>query len=410
MDRNVEWLLETGRFAASPAKLVSEVARRLCEDGFDLLRMNVQPRTLNVEVGSILYLWRPVAAPQEMRAGARVVYESVTQQEFGVVHESAIGYGGLGLSAFDTDAFRASPFYKIYAGTPRIRCAVVADAADYEFPILRDLAKAGATDYAAWPLRLGDGTVSAVSIVTRKTGGFTDTDISRFEALLDPLAMCVEIHLQKYIARSLLHTYLGRGPGEAVLAGRVQRGDVQQTEAAIWFSDLRGFTQASTAIEPRELVAWLNEYFGAIAKPISANGGEILKFIGDAILAVFPVTEETTRQAACEAALRSAEAANGALDALNENRSARGLPALQHGIGLHVGTVEYGNIGAERRLDFTVIGRAVNLASRIESLCGKLSRRTLASADLAALAGRELPTVGSFELKGLPGEQVVYAL
>ena len=134
--------------------------------------------------------------------------------------------------------------------------------------------------------------------------------------------MCVEIYLQRYVARSLLHTYLGSGPGEAVLGGRVQRGDVQRLEAAIWFSDLRGFTQASTSIEPGELVAWLNDYFGAIAKPIADGGGEILKFIGDAILAVFPVTVDRGRQAACEAALGAAEAAHTALDALNVDRVA----------------------------------------------------------------------------------------
>jgi adenylate cyclase len=222
--------------------------------------------------------------------------------------------------------------------------------------------------------------------------------------------MCVEIHLRGHVARSLLHTYLGRGPGEAVLAGRVRRGDVERMEAAIWFSDLRGFTQASTSIAPAELVAWLNEYFSALAKPVADSGGEILKFIGDAILAVFPVTAERSRAAACEAALRAAVSANAELDALNVRRAARGLPELAHGIGLHVGEVQYGNIGADRRLDFTVIGRAVNMASRIESLCGKLGRRTLATGDLASLAGGGLAPVGTYELKGMPGEHVVYGL
>jgi adenylate cyclase len=195
-----------------------------------------------------------------------------------------------------------------------------------------------------------------------------------------------------------------------VLAGRVCRGDIVLMEAAIWFSDLRGFTQASTTIEPTELVAWLNEYFGAVAQPVEENGGEILKFIGDAMLAVFPVTQERSRAGCCEAALRAAVSGNAALDALNARRVARGHPELQHGIGLHVGNVEYGNIGADRRLDFTVIGQAVNLASRIESLCGKLGRRTLASAELAALAGGGLTPVGAFELKGLPGQHLVHGL
>jgi adenylate cyclase len=405
MDAHVRWLLTTGRFAPTPAALLSGLARRLCEGGLELLRMNVQPRTLHPAIAMKLYVWRPHEVPPELRSTARVVESESSQAEFGIVQEIALGHG-----ATTSDAFRVSPFYAIYMGAPRIRARLFADATTFEFPILRDLAAAGATDYVAWPLRLADGSVSAISLTTRKPGGLTDADLAGLESLLDPLAMCVDLHLREYVARSLLHTYLGRGPGEAVLAGRVLRGDVEQLEAAIWFSDLRGFTQASTAIEPTELVAWLNEYFGALAQPVAQHGGEILKFIGDAVLAVFPVTPERSRAAACAAALTAAISANAELDALNVRRVARGLPELAHGIGLHVGEVQYGNIGAERRLDFTVIGQAVNLASRIESLCGKLGRRTLASSELAALAGGELSPVGSFELKGLPGSQVVYGL
>jgi adenylate cyclase len=410
LNPHVHWLLATGRFAPTPAALLSGLASRLSTDGFDLIRINVQPRTLHPEIGMILYVWRPSEVTSELRSTAKIVRSAHTHEEFGIVQEIAIGHGASLADAADTDAFRASPFYAIYQGAPRVRSRIVAGVTTFDFPILRDLAAAGATDYLAWPLRLGDGTVSAISVTTRKAGGFTDAEIETLESLLDPLAMCMEIHLRGHVARSLLHTYLGPGPGEAVLAGHVRRGDVSHIEAAIWFSDLRGFTQASAVIEPTELVAWLNEYFGVLAVPVTENQGEILKFIGDAMLAVFPVTHDRGRAAACEAALRAAMAGNTALDALNARRVARGLPELQHGIGLHVGNVEYGNIGAERRLDFTVIGQAVNLASRIESLCGKLGRRTLASAELAALAGGGLSPVGTFELKGLPGQHAVHGL
>lgn len=405
MDSLVHWLLTSGRLARTPSALLSGLAMRLCADGLDIIRLNVQPRTLHPEIGMMLYVWRPEEAPGELRSRTGVVESALTQGEFGIVQEVGLRHGSL-----DNSAFRASPFHAIYEGAPRVHAPIARGATSFEFPILRDLAAAGATDYVAWPLRLGDGTVSAISLTTRKAGGFTDADIGKLESLLDPLAMCVEIHLQRYVMRSLLHTYLGRDAGESVLAGRVRRGDVEHMEAAIWFSDLRGFTEASSTIDPAELVAWLNEYFGAVAQPVVESGGQILKFIGDAMLAVFPVTPERSRGAACEAALRAAVAGNAALDALNAGRAARGLPHLQHGIGLHVGDVQYGNIGADRRLDFTVIGQAVNLASRIESLTGKLGRRTLASADLALLAAGPLTPVGTFELKGLPGEHVVYGL
>ena len=410
MNSYVRWLVSTGRFAPNPAALLSGVAMRLCADGLDLTRMNVQPRTLHPQIAMLLYTWRPLEVASEMRTGTRIVHSEATHQDFGVVQEIALPHGTSGRAATDTEEFRASPFFAIYEGATHIRSRIATGATTFDFPILRDLAAAGATDYAAWPLRLSDGSVSAFSVTTKKTGGFTDADIEGLESLLDPLAMCMEVHLRGYVAQSLLHTYLGRGPGEAVLAGRVCRGDLVHLEAAIWFSDLRGFTRASATVEATELVEWLNEYFGAIALPVEENEGEILKFIGDAMLAVFPVTSERSRAACCEAALRAAVSGNAALDALNGRRVARGLPELEHGIGLHVGSVEYGNIGADRRLDFTVIGQAVNLASRIESLCGKLGRRTLASADLAALARGDLAPVGSFELKGLPGRHVVHGL
>jgi adenylate cyclase len=410
MNPNVHWLLATGRFAHSPAAVLTGLAKRLAADGLDLLRINFQPRTLHPEIAMKLYVWRPHEVASELRSTAQVVERSETPQDFGIVQEIAIGYLAPGRDATDTDAFRVSPFFAIYDGAPRVRARIEAGATSFAFPILKDLAAAGATDYAAWPLRLGDGTVCAISFTTRKNGGFTDSELAQLESLLDPLAMCLEVHLRKHVARSLLHTYLGHDPGEAVLAGRVRRGDVEQTEAAIWFSDLRGFTTISGAIPPAELVAWLNDYFGAVARPVEENGGEILKFIGDAMLAVFPVAGERSRAGACKAALRAAMAGNAALDELNTMRAAGNLPELQHGIGLHVGTVEYGNIGAPQRLDFTVIGQAVNLASRLESLCGRIGRRTLASSELAGLADGELSPVGEFELKGFPGKHAVYGL
>lgn len=404
MDTRVRWLLETGRFADGTAALLSGLGKLLCAEGLDVTRMSIQPLMLHPEIEMVVYLWRRREARSELRADAPVVEMASASVDFGLAQEIAMGFGGT-----DTDAFRSSPIYLIFTGAPWVRARIDPAATDVPFPIIRDLRAAGATDYVAWPLRMSDGAVCSFSLTTQKPGGFTDADLDGLRALLDPLAMCVEIHVQRRVARALLHTYLGRGPGEAVLAGRVRRGDVERMEAAIWFSDLRGFTQASTSVEPAALVAWLNEYFCALAGPIAAHGGEILKFIGDAVLAVFPVTPERSTATACRAALSAAGEADGALDALNLDRRGRGLPPLAHGIGLHVGEVQYGNIGADRRLDFTVIGQAVNLASRIESLCGKLGRSMLASEELARLAEAPLSPIGTFELKGIPGQQVVYA-
>jgi adenylate cyclase len=209
---------------------------------------------------------------------------------------------------------------------------------------------------------------------------------------------------------TLLGAYLGPKTAELVLAGAIERGNVQEIDAAIWFSDLRGFTPMSAGIAPTCLIAWLNDYFAAVGRAIARHDGEILKFMGDAILAVWPVSESRTREATCRAALAAARAANAELDALNIARENAGLPAMQHGIGLHVGRAQYGNIGAEARLDFTVIGAAVNTTSRLEGLCAKLSRRLIASAEFARCAEGGLTSLGSAELKGVGGSQEVFGI
>jgi adenylate cyclase len=297
MNAHVHWLLTTGRFASDPAALLSGLANRLCEDGLDVIRMNLQPRTLHPEISVMLYVWRPREGRSELRDTAAVVETTRAQHEFGTVQVTALGH-----TATVPDAFRTSPFHAIQNGASRVRSRLATDADAYTYPIMRDLAAAGATDYVAWPLRLGDGTISYFSLATGKPGGLTDAELEGLESLLDPLAMCIESHLGRHVAQSLLRTYLGTNPGDAVLAGRVRRGDIERVEAAIWFSDLRGFTSASSTLDPAELVAWLNEYFSAMARPVAQHHGEILKFIGDAILAILPVTSESSRGAACEAA------------------------------------------------------------------------------------------------------------
>jgi adenylate cyclase len=222
--------------------------------------------------------------------------------------------------------------------------------------------------------------------------------------------MALSPRFAAHTLRTLLGAYLGPKTANVVLAGTIERGDVREIEAAIWFSDLRGFTPMSAKIPSSELIAWLNEYFAAVGRAIVRHDGEILKFIGDAILAVWPVSSSRSREATCHAALAAARDANRELDALNAERLRAGRPALQHGIGLHVGSAQYGNIGAEGRLDFTVIGSAVNTASRLESVCAKLSRRVIASADFAACAGAELVSLGTATLKGVDEPQDVFGI
>ena len=396
------FLLAKGRFLPSLPVLIDELCGRLNALGMDLVRVNLEVRTLHPEVGIELVLWGPPGKPPFLGPSPQAKPIESFVLTHGTVLQVALVHGVLASAAF----FKSPMFHIVEEGKDEVRCRVGPDPEPGEYPVLSDLRASGCTDYLAVGLAFLDGARSPLTLATRKPGGFTDSDLDRIRAMVPALSLCVDTHASRAVTRSLLRTYLGGEPGERVLAGRIRRGDVERIDAAIWFSDLRGFTERSTAVDPLVLVEWLNAYFGAIVPPIEAEGGEILKFVGDAVLAVFPVTAERSGEMACSAALRAARAANRAVGELEVRRG----ESFAHGIALHMGEVQYGNIGAERRLDFTVIGPAVNLASRVEGLCGRLGCRTLATEAVQRLAGEPLAEVGNFELKGVTGLQRIYAV
>jgi adenylate cyclase len=209
---------------------------------------------------------------------------------------------------------------------------------------------------------------------------------------------------------TLLSVYLGPEAGSRVLAGSVRRGDGKTIAAAIWLCDMRGFTRISETLPADEVIQLLNDYFETMAGPVTDHGGEVLKFIGDAMLAIFPIADDLDRDRACRIALVAAEEALARLDAVNAARCERGQPEIGVGLGLHTGAVMYGNIGAPERLDFTVIGPAVNLTARIEDLCRPLGRRLLASERFASPCGSELVSLGFHRLRGLAEPQEIFGL
>jgi adenylate cyclase len=202
----------------------------------------------------------------------------------------------------------------------------------------------------------------------------------------------------RVLSAVLASTYIGPQTGLRVLGGQLRRGDLERRQAVVWFSDVRGFTELSTRAPPEQVVEALNAVFEALGREISRGGGEILKFIGDAVLAIFPYADEA---GAADAVERALGAARAGLSNLPEG--------VRVGVGLHRGELAYGNIGASDRLDFTVIGTTVNTASRIEGMTGKLGLPLLCSADVAACVPRAWTRVGAFELKGLPGETELFA-
>ena len=222
--------------------------------------------------------------------------------------------------------------------------------------------------------------------------------------ILRPLSRVAEIFALQRVASNLLNTYVGRNSGDRILSGRIMRGDIETLRAVIWFSDLRGFTSISARLAPRAIIDVLNELFECQVPAIEKHGGEVLKFIGDGLLAIFPFDDDVDKRAAD--AIAAASDAFAALDA----RNAASTDPIRFGLALHVGEVAYGNIGGASRLDFTAIGPAVNVASRLEGLTGKLDRRVVVSSELAAHVRVPLEDLGTFELKGVPDPQRVFTI
>ncbi len=235
------------------------------------------------------------------------------------------------------------------------------------FAIVTELRADGYTDYVVYSVPFADGSFKALSLATRRPERFRGDELALFAAMIPAVAFNLEVQALRRTARTLLDTYVGQQSGGRVLEGQIQRGSGETIRAVIWLCDLRGFTNLSEALPRDALIDLLNCYFGPMCDAVTAAGGEVLKFIGDAMLAIFPVGEDPAR--VCVTALDAAERAQAALAEENKRRGDAGLPRIEYGLALHIGDVMYGNIGSDTRLDFTVIGPAVNLTARIESMC-----------------------------------------
>jgi adenylate cyclase len=301
--------------------------------------------------------------------------------------------------------FTSSPVALLIDGAAPIR--VPLGDGELRFPICRDLKAQGGTDYYAQGLRFSNGEVSYVSWATREAGGFREESVQALDQMMPLLARRIELESAYHATRSLLEVYLGKNAARRVSDGQFRRGGGELIRAAIWFCDLRGFTAISDRVAPSKVVEILDVYFDCVAGVIAEHGGEVLKFIGDAILAIFPLEE--TAGDACRSALAAAEQALGALEQLNRERPSE--PALAIGIALHVGEVMYGNIGSRERLDFTVISSSVNETSRLEGLCKTLNTPlSLSQAFVSAVERSDIVDMGEQALKGVSSKLRVFTL
>ena len=316
---------------------------------------------------------------------------------------------GLQKSKFYLD----SPVRRIYEGEAHIHRRIPDDKdSPVEFPILNDLRDQGYRDYYITALSFSTGSrPNAVGFSTRTRAGFTDRDLALIEAALPAFGAVLEVRHQRDTARSLLTTYVGPNAGTRVLNGAIQRGQGEVLSATVWYCDLRGFTQLSQRLAPDEMVALLNDYFEIMAQPVKGRGGEILKFIGDAMLAVFPISLDSSVPCrACHDALLAAMEALDGIAAFNELRRSHGREPIRVGIAMSQGDVTYGNIGDAERLDFTVIGPAVNLATRMESLTRDLDPPVVFTRDVAEATGKSIRHLGAYTLKGIAEPQDAFTL
>ncbi|WP_244431955.1 adenylate/guanylate cyclase domain-containing protein [Rhodopseudomonas sp. B29] len=312
-------------------------------------------------------------------------------------------------STADTDAFKLNPLRRLYEQREPIRRNPQTAEAQAEFPIMRDLAEGGYTEYLALPLG-GEGFRHAMTLATANPSGFSDDHLEQIERLLGLFTLHVERHIAARIATNALGAYLGPAAAGKVLSGDIKRGSGEAIRAVIWVSDLRGFTDLSDRLDAPDMIALLNAYFEIFAGSVLSHGGEVLKFIGDGLLAVFPLGEEP--RTAGNSALAAAEEAQAGLARLSaepspELANVAGWRPLKAGIALHEGEVFFGNIGAPARLDFTVIGPAVNEASRVEALQKSIGRNILITAAAARHIDVPLESLGDYPLRGVAAPMAI---
>ncbi len=383
LDSLFDWLLDGVPGVKGPVDIADRLGRDFAAAGIPVERLGVFVTTLHPNVVGRAFIWEK---------GKETRMAALTQQ------------------------VKTSPDY---VNSPLARCTETGKEfrwrkgePDQGFQYLKDFEARGCVDYICFPLRFSNGEVHVMSV--NSNAGFTDEHVAGMRQVVRALARVAEGFAMRRVAENILATYVGASSGARVMAGRIFKGDVETIHAAIWFSDLRGFTEMSSRRSAKEMICILNDVFECQVPAIDKHGGEVLKFIGDGLLAIFPIKERADAKERCEAAIQAGRESLAAMAALN----AKDGSELRIGLALHVGDVEYGNIGGASRLDFTAIGAAVNTAARLEGIASKAGRAMVLSEDVMKLvtgahapaeAAEAFEDLGAFELKGISGTRRVFA-
>ena len=382
-----DWLLGEAASENDLLALFQEFIWRLIGTGLPLHRASVHVGTLHPEFFGYAWNW---------------------ERDDGYCDEVKVDEESL-----QTDAYRRNPLFRVIEHGDFIRNRFDKQSDAAESPLMKDLTKKGITDYAAIPLRAVGRHHNAATVATKQIGGFSDAQFQQITRHLKIFALHVQRHIALRLSENTLTTYLGKAASNQVLSGSIKRGSGAPIDAIIWASDLRGFTLLADRLDDRDMIAVLNAYFERLAGAVLDQGGEVLKFIGDGLLAVFPFADFESEQSAAKAGLAAATAAIERLELLNTAgslfRDIEGWRPLRTGIALHRGEVFFGNVGAPRRLDFTVIGTAVNTASRVEGLSKSLSRPVLITKEVAKLLDIPLDDLGRHNLRGFVAPISIFA-
>lgn len=396
------WLTRAGLDGCSIDSMMAEFSERLNRDaGIPVERVYLAMTTLHPLLRARGYTW---AAGQ------------------GLVDVAAMPHRDAG---DEPQAWQESPFrHMLIKWEPEMRRRLTGPQALHDFPVLRDFADQGFSDWIAfahsfgWDLSIAQRQVGydagmgmICSFATRHPEGFSASEIDRLRVLVSLLALTVKAVTLTQLARDVTAAYVGRDAANHVLSGEIRRGMAQKIDAVILYADLRGFTQVADRLAIEPLIEMLNAYFDCLGPAIEENGGQVLKFLGDGLLASFQLAPGQDPAPLCAAALAAAEQSLAAVEKLNAGWRSEGAPTLELDIALHRGTVMYGNVGTSARLDFTLIGPAVNEAARLENLCASLDRNLIASRSFVVSAGgaaKRLRSLGSHTLRGVAEPQEVF--
>jgi len=394
IDRIADWLVAQGLAGASETELLHGFCDRCRRAGLDLSRAIAFIDTLHPIYEGRGFRWR----------------------NDGVEESSFVEYGPTNEGEAAANWRRTAFYHLLSTGADELRRRIGHGDAT-EFSPLETMQAEGQTDYLALVHRFaGSGIIGEMDCVysswaTRRREGFGDRDVAALRRLVPALALAIKCASLARIANTLVEVYLGRDAGHRVLSGRIRRGATDRISAALWFSDLQGYTTITDTAPPDEIIPLLNDYADAVISAVHEAGGDVLKLIGDGTLAIFKADDPAD---ACRSALRAEADLRRRVRALKARRKAEGRPVTSVYLGLHIGEVFYGNIGSDDRLDFTVVGPAVNEVSRIAAMCRSVDRGVVLSSDFAAATPpaerANLVSVGRYALRGVKRAQELFTL